>query len=104
MSANVRTLRDASNTIATQATNEEAKRKLQSLTNETVKSMSDLIQHSADWSDDGRRMTMRNAQAVTTNIDQLVSFITSTTDFGGEPARISREAREVGSRSWGCGL
>lgn len=104
MSANVRTLRDVCNSIATQATNEEAKRKLLSLSNEAVRSMSDCIQRSADWSDDGRRITMSNAQAATTNIDRLVSFITSTTDFGGEPARISGEAREVSDRLCGSSL
>ncbi|CDS39815.1 talin [Echinococcus multilocularis] len=95
MSANVRSLHDACNTIAAQASNQEARRRLQNLADDSVKSMSELIQHSADWSDEGRRITANNIHAVNGNIDRLVSFITSISEFGGEPARISSEARSA---------
>ncbi|VDM32021.1 unnamed protein product [Hydatigera taeniaeformis] len=95
MSANVRSLRDACNTLAAQIPDLEAKHKLQNLADDSVKSMSVLIQRSADWSDEGRRTTVNNIHAVNGNIDRLVSFITSLSGSGGEPARISSEARSA---------
>lgn len=95
MSANVRSLRDACNLIGAKSTNPEATQRLQSLSNDALRSMGELIQRGADWSDEGRRATMIHAQSVNTNIDSLVSYLASTNEFGGEPARISREAREV---------
>ncbi|KAL5104483.1 Talin-1 [Taenia crassiceps] len=95
MSANVRSLRDACNTLAAQMTDLEARRRLQNLADDSVRSMSELIQRSADWSDEGRRVTVNNIHAVNGNIDRLVSFITSISEFGGEPARISSEARDA---------
>ncbi|VDK38281.1 unnamed protein product [Taenia asiatica] len=95
MSANVRSLRDACNALAAQVTDQEARRKLQNLADDSMRSMSELIQRSADWSDEGRRVTVTNIHTVNGNIDRLVSFITSISEFGGEPARISSEGRNV---------
>ncbi|KAM3178827.1 hypothetical protein ACTXT7_001784 [Hymenolepis weldensis] len=95
MSANVRSIRDACNSICAKSTNPEAKRKLQALSNDATRSMSELIQRSADWSDEGRRATNSHAHAVNANIDRLMSYLFSTNEFDSEPARISREARDV---------
>ncbi len=95
MSANMRTLREACDAVAAQATNQEAKRQLTAMSHDAIKSMGELIQRSADWSNEGRRTTANNAHTVNTHVSQLVRFVTSGTQFAGQPAVISSEAREV---------
>lgn len=95
MSANMRTLRDACNSIAAHSTNQEAKRQITTMSHDTIRCMSELIQRSADWSDEGRRSTANNSHAVSAQVSQLVRYITSVAPFAGQPAKISPEAREV---------
>uniref|UniRef100_A0A5K3F0Y5 FERM domain-containing protein n=1 Tax=Mesocestoides corti TaxID=53468 RepID=A0A5K3F0Y5_MESCO len=95
MSAHLRTLRQAYDSIIAETTDQEAKRKLQAMSDDTIRSMSDLIQRSADWSDEGRRATANYVHTVNTQVSQLVRFITSGTQFVRQPAKISSEAHET---------
>ncbi|VDN98923.1 unnamed protein product [Rodentolepis nana] len=93
LSANMRSLRDACNSICAKSTNAETQRKLQALSNDATQSMSELIQRSADWSDEGRRATNNHAHGVNISIDRLMSYLSSTNEFACEPSRMSREAK-----------
>lgn len=65
------------------------------MSNETMKCIKDLIERSADWSNEGRRATVNNAHNVNNQVAQLVRFVTSGSQFAGQAATITSEARDV---------